>query len=158
MSIRLHFHRHGIRRLGIAVKGTNGQLTNFKAHIPRRLLSGHYGIMDPNQVKAAIVDSEGRMSFVQGSKSVEGDEVHVGSSFERKPYKGMEMNHEGIPHFGSNSEYAIDDQEFGITDGEPMTEPVDQQTSESESKTTYQVLLLRSLISTVMGLPILILK
>ena len=119
--------------VSIAVKGTNGQLTNFKAHIPRRLLSGHYGIMDPNQVKAAIVDSEGRMSFVQGSKSVEGDEVHVGSSFERKPYKGMEMNHEGpVPHFGPNSEYAIDDQEFGITDGEPMTEPVDQQTSESE--------------------------
>ena len=89
--------------------------------------------MDPNQVKAAIVDSEGRMSFVQGSKSVEGDEVHVGSSFERKPYKGMEMNHEGrVPHFGPNSEYAIDDQEFGITDGEPMTEPIDQQTSESE--------------------------
>ena len=119
--------------VSFAVNGTNGHLTNIKAHIPRRLLSGHYGIMDPNEVKAAIVDSEGRMSFVQGSKSVEGDEIHVGSSFERKPFKGMEMDHEGpLPHFDPHSEYALDDHEFGITHGEPVSEPVDQLTSESE--------------------------
>ena len=33
--------------------------TGIRAFIPRRLLSGHYGIMDPDDVRAAVIDENG---------------------------------------------------------------------------------------------------
>ena len=102
------------------LNGLQNEETFVRALIPRRLLSGNYGIMDPNDVRAALVDKNGTMSFITGSiRESEGDEILIGSSFERKPYIGHEPK---MDEYGSNpamyedegSQYKLDDSELGI--------------------------------------------
>ena len=53
-------------------------MASVKANIPRRLLSGQFGIMNPNDVNSALIDQNGDLS----------DLVH-----EFIPYKGFEPHH-----------------------------------------------------------------
>ena len=46
------------------INNSSGQNTQVKAHIPRRLLSGMYGIMNPNDVKSAIINQEGNLTYL----------------------------------------------------------------------------------------------
>ena len=53
--------------------------------------TGHYGIMDPDDVRAAVIDENGSLLFINGS--VEGSEdgmQFTGAGFSRTPYKGFE--------------------------------------------------------------------
>ena len=56
-----------------SLNGKSGENTAVRAYIPRKLLSDYYGLMDPSMVKAAIIDSNGSLSFVNGS--VEGQSI-----------------------------------------------------------------------------------
>ena len=39
----------------------------MKAYLPRSLLSGAYGIMDPREVRAGLVDADGNLAYIDGS-------------------------------------------------------------------------------------------
>ena len=98
--------------------------TKIRAYIPRRLLSGHYGIMDPDHVRAAVIDENGTMSFVQGSvENPEEGMQFTGMGFSRTPYKGFEPNYDkfqGPNHsdHDEGGEYLIGDEEFEFDDEE----------------------------------------
>ena len=98
--------------------------TKIRAYIPRRLLSGHYGIMDPDDVRAAVIDENGTLSFVQGSvENAEDDMQFTGAGFSRTPYKGFEPQYDQFagpngPGSNGGSAYLIDDEEFGFDDEE----------------------------------------
>ncbi len=113
-----------------SVDGLEGVDTSVRAYLPRRLLSGYFGIMDPQDVKAALVDSDGAMFFVEGSLRDgpgEGDAL-VGSSFERTPFKGHEPRYDQVgPYPGGLDdpeamEYEFDDSIFA----DETTDPADQ--------------------------------
>ena len=98
--------------------------TKIRAYIPRRLLSGHYGIMDPDHVHAAVIDENGTMSFVQGSvENPEEGMQFTGVGFSRTPYKGFEPNYDkfqGPNHsdHDEGGEYLIGEEEFDFDDEE----------------------------------------
>ncbi|MDG0965450.1 MAG: carboxypeptidase-like regulatory domain-containing protein [Opitutales bacterium] len=101
------------------LNGKSGTDTAVRAYIPRKLLSDYYGLMNPNMVKAALVDSNGSLSFLNGS--VEGENDGVGSNFNRKPHKGVDDRE--IEDFSlldsstlANNEFHLGDDDFGITD------------------------------------------
>ena len=103
------------------IDGVPGIDTAVRALLPRSLLSGQFMIMDPSQVKAAVVESNGSLSYVTGSISGggAGDETFVGSAFARKPYKGHEptMNEPGAyfdPTTSEGAAFLLNDSEFGI--------------------------------------------
>ena len=103
------------------LNGLNGQETNVRAFIPRRLLSGNYGIMDPEDVRAALLDSNGSLSYINGSvRDAEGGLSLVGNSFQRTPYKGFEQSPQdynaGAPMTEDGKEFLLDDSEFGISE------------------------------------------
>jgi hypothetical protein len=43
---------------------TGSSLAQVRAHIPRRLLSGNYDIMDPNEVKSASINEDGNLNYL----------------------------------------------------------------------------------------------
>ena len=61
--------------LSFSLDANLGSMATVKANIPRRLLSGQFGIMNPNDVNSALIDQNGDLS----------DLVH-----EFIPYKGFE--------------------------------------------------------------------
>ena len=75
--------------------------TAVDAFLPRRLLSGKFGIMDPQDVKAALVVEGGGLSYLDGSLRYGPEEGQnlVGSGFERTPFKGHE------PRFDQTAPY-----------------------------------------------------
>ena len=92
--------------------------TGIRAYIPRRLHSGHYGIMDPDDVRAAVIDENGSLSFID--RSVEYPEEGMqftGMGFTRTPYKGFEPQldeFKGPNHLSHDEggEYLIGEEEF----------------------------------------------
>ena len=64
--------------LSFSLDAKLGSMATVKANIPRRLLSGQFGIMNPNDVNSALVDQNGDLS----------DLVH-----EFIPYRGFEPHH-----------------------------------------------------------------
>ena len=106
------------------VNGVPVHETKIRAYIPRRLLSGHYGIMDPDHVRAAVIDENGTMSFVQGSvENPEEGMQFTGVGFSRTPYKGFEPNYDefqGPNHsdHDEGGEYLIGEEEFDFDDEE----------------------------------------
>ena len=110
------------------LNGFNGQETDVRAFIPRRLLSGNYGIMDPEDVRAALLDSNGSLSYINGSvRDAEGGLSLVGNSFQRTPYKGFEQSprdyNAGPAMTDDGKEFLLDDSEFGISETENQTSP-----------------------------------
>ena len=101
-----------------ALNGKAGVETSVRAYLPRRLLTDNFGIMDPNDVKAAILDSDGKLNYINGSFE-EGAEG-VGSEFSRKPYKGIdERDVESFafldPTDMAKNEFHLGDDSFGIS-------------------------------------------
>jgi hypothetical protein len=99
------------------LNGKSGENTAVRAFIPRKLLSDYYGLMDPSMVKAAIIDSNGSLSFVNGS--VEGQTDGAGANFKRKAHKGVDERE--IENFSlldpsalANNEFHLGDDDFGI--------------------------------------------
>ncbi|MFL2929163.1 MAG: hypothetical protein ACJZ72_11350 [Opitutales bacterium] len=100
-----------------SLNGKSGENTAVRAYIPRKLLSDYYGLMDPSMVKAAIIDSNGSLSFVNGS--VEGQTDSAGANFKRKAHKGVDERE--IENFSlldpsalANNEFHLGDDDFGI--------------------------------------------
>ena len=99
------FHHHGILLASFVINNSSGQNTQVKAHIPRRLLSGMYGIMNPNDVKSAIINQDGNLTYL---------------SHQFIPYKGFGTKH-NEPFYPDHDdlEYLLDDDEFGIQEEFP---------------------------------------
>jgi hypothetical protein len=95
------------------------------AYIPRRLLSGHYGIMDPDDVRAAVIDENGSLKFCSGMsvENPEDDMQFTGVGFSRTPYKGFEPRYDDFagPNLSIGDEgsaYLLDEEEFDHEEGE----------------------------------------
>ena len=117
------------------INGVSNQEVKVRAYLPRRLLSGYYGIMDPEDVRAALLDENGTLSYITGSvRDPEEGLIYVGNSFERMPFKGFEQSTQEYnpgPVMGDEGrDYLLDDLEFGINSG---TEPASQPDGNSES-------------------------
>ena len=117
-----------------AINGLGGVDTSISAYLPRRLLSGYYGIMDPQDVKAALISESGALSYVDGSlreSSSEEDTPFVGSSFNRTAFKGHEPKFEvvgtypGIMIDPSLEDYKFDDSIFGVQEAETNSQNLD---------------------------------
>ena len=63
------------------------------------LLSGMYGIMNPNDVKSAIINQDGNLTYL---------------SHQFIPYKGFEPKHNEPFYPDHDDSYLLDDDEFGI--------------------------------------------
>ena len=104
------------------LNGLSGTETAVSAFLPRRMLMDQFQIFDPNEVKAAVVDNNGTLSYIAGSIDPgEEDGSEVGYNFSRTPYKGHEPRTEDPamyfdPTTVEGAEYLLDDSEFGITD------------------------------------------
>ena len=48
--------------LSFSLDANLGSMATVKANIPRRLLSGQFGIMNPNDVNSALIDQNGDLS------------------------------------------------------------------------------------------------
>ena len=95
----------GSCKRSFVINNLSGQNTQVKAHIPRRLLSGMYGIMNPNDVKSAIINKDGNLTYL---------------SHQFIPYKGFEPKHnEAFYPNHDDSEYLLDDDEFGMQEEFP---------------------------------------
>ena len=107
------------RTAAITINGKQDEPTKVKAYLPRRLLSGVYGIMHPDEVRAALIDNNGTLSYVAGSVGQEEEGNVVGSEFKRTPYEGHEPSYDdNMPYPGFEdeigSEFKLDDDEFGF--------------------------------------------
>jgi protocatechuate 3,4-dioxygenase beta subunit len=104
-----------------SLNGVMGENTSVQAFLPRRLLSGQYGILDPNDVRAALIDDSGVLSYVSGSLDEDEGDIGnlVGSNFERIPLKGFESySHDTDFLSESPDEFEIDDSLFSENSSE----------------------------------------
>ena len=104
-----------------SLNGVMGENTSVQAFLPRRLLSGHYGILDPNEVRAALIDESGVLSYVSGSLDEDEGDIGnlVGSNFERVPLKGFESYSHDTDFLSENTdEFEIDDSLFSENSSE----------------------------------------
>ena len=110
------------RVFSFAIDGVEGTATSVRALMPRRHLNDHFGIYEASEVKAAIADTIGVLSFVAGSRSYSADsgETEVGASFKRIPHKGNEPSYEdSYSYYGpmpmvDTDVYRLDNDEFGL--------------------------------------------
>ena len=114
-----HFSSPWDPSVGFTINNRPQVETKIRALIPRRLLSGHYGIMDPEEVRAAVVDQNGTMTFVNGSVTNPDENlVTTGAGFIRTPYKGFESHDvglgTGVPPSGEGNDYILEENEFGL--------------------------------------------
>ena len=75
--------------------------------------------MDPEEVRAAVIDQNGTMTFVNGSVTNPDENlVTTGAGFSRTPYKGFESHDvglgTGVPPSGEGNAYILEENEFGL--------------------------------------------
>ena len=123
-----------------SINGLDGVDTAVSAYLPRRLLSGYYGIMDPQDVKAALISESGALSYVNGSlrDSPEEGASLVGSFFNRTPFKGHEPKFEESGPYPSMTAdpglqaFEFDDSIFDLHEPDTSNENVEPDQSEGE--------------------------
>ena len=119
--------------------------TKIRALIPRRLLSGHYGIMDPDDVLAAVIEQNGTMTFINGSFNSDENLPSTGMGFNRVPHKGFEPQNVGFaPGFENTIDggaYLLEEGEFGLIDESStpfdFNQPVEHDIDENISKSKF---------------------
>ena len=112
------------RVLSFHLNGLSGTSTKVRAFAPESHFNNHFGIYDMYDVKAAIADESGLLSFVAGSRSYAPapGETEVGSSFQRIPHIGMAYHDPyammdpmmSMPMDPNMEAYRLDDSDFGI--------------------------------------------
>ena len=65
----------------VAIKSKKDTPTSVRALMPKRHFNDHFGIFEISEVKAALLDENGTLSFVKGSLAYAPEEGSVGTSF-----------------------------------------------------------------------------
>ena len=114
------------RVFSFSLNGKVGVSTAVRALMPKSQFNTQLGIYEMSEVKAAIADENGVISFIAGSRSTAPAEsgADVGSAFQRIPHEGNEPAYQDpLGNFGSMmpvandpsmDHYLLNDLDFGI--------------------------------------------